>query len=90
MIKRPGVDQFMKRVGELYEVVIFTASVAKVRLLWCTCCIAADGASMGIPCWTSWTFTMPSTIGYSETVVSTIKETMSRLVYYGRSRCLPD
>lgn len=31
VIKRPGVDQFMKRVGELYEVVVFTASVSKVR-----------------------------------------------------------
>jgi len=29
VIKRPGVDEFMKRVGELYEVVVFTASVAK-------------------------------------------------------------
>lgn len=33
VIKRPGVDQFMKRVGELYEVVVFTASVSKVRTL---------------------------------------------------------
>lgn len=32
VIKRPGVDQFMKRVGELYEVVVFTASVSKVRI----------------------------------------------------------
>lgn len=32
VIKRPGVDQFMKRVGELYEVVVFTASVSKVNL----------------------------------------------------------
>jgi RNA polymerase II subunit A small phosphatase-like protein len=32
VIKRPGVDQFMKRVGELYEVVVFTASVSKVRM----------------------------------------------------------
>lgn len=24
------MDQFMKRVGELYEVVVFTASVSKV------------------------------------------------------------
>ena len=31
VIKRPGVDTFMKRVGELYEVVVFTASVSKVR-----------------------------------------------------------
>ncbi|KAF2164700.1 hypothetical protein M409DRAFT_67805 [Zasmidium cellare ATCC 36951] len=29
VIKRPGVDQFLKRVGELYEVVVFTASVSK-------------------------------------------------------------
>ncbi|RYP16569.1 hypothetical protein DL765_005030 [Monosporascus sp. GIB2] len=29
VIKRPGVDQFMKRIGELYEVVVFTASVSK-------------------------------------------------------------
>jgi len=27
--KRPGVDEFLKRMGELYEVVIFTASLAK-------------------------------------------------------------
>jgi TFIIF-interacting CTD phosphatase-like protein len=32
VIKRPGVDEFMKRVGELYEVVVFTASVSKVCL----------------------------------------------------------
>lgn len=32
VIKRPHVDEFMKRVGELYEVVIFTASVSKVCL----------------------------------------------------------
>lgn len=29
VIKRPGVDEFMKRVGELYEVVVFTASVSR-------------------------------------------------------------
>ena len=29
VIKRPGVDAFMKRVGEIYEVVVFTASVSK-------------------------------------------------------------
>ncbi|RMZ76409.1 hypothetical protein DV737_g4854, partial [Chaetothyriales sp. CBS 132003] len=29
VIKRPGVDAFMKRVGELFEVVVFTASVSK-------------------------------------------------------------
>lgn len=30
VLKRPGVDAFMKRVGELYEVVVFTASLSKV------------------------------------------------------------
>lgn len=29
VIKRPGVDAFLKRMGELYEVVIFTASLSK-------------------------------------------------------------
>ncbi|KAH7108279.1 NLI interacting factor [Auriculariales sp. MPI-PUGE-AT-0066] len=29
VVKRPGVDAFLKRMGELYEVVIFTASVSK-------------------------------------------------------------
>jgi len=29
VLKRPGVDKFMKRCGELYEVVVFTASLAK-------------------------------------------------------------
>ncbi|KAK9475903.1 HAD-like domain-containing protein [Lipomyces japonicus] len=29
VIKRPGVDEFLRRVGELYEIVVFTASVSK-------------------------------------------------------------
>ncbi|KAK9320239.1 HAD-like domain-containing protein [Lipomyces orientalis] len=29
VIKRPGVDEFMRRVGHLYEIVVFTASVSK-------------------------------------------------------------
>ena len=29
VIKRPGVDDFMKRVGEHFEIVVFTASLAK-------------------------------------------------------------
>ncbi|PWN45356.1 NLI interacting factor [Ceraceosorus guamensis] len=29
VIKRPGVDEFMRRMGEIYEVVVFTASLAK-------------------------------------------------------------
>ncbi|CAJ0855720.1 9756_t:CDS:2, partial [Entrophospora sp. SA101] len=29
VIKRPGVDRFLKKMGELYEVVVFTASLSK-------------------------------------------------------------
>jgi RNA polymerase II subunit A small phosphatase-like protein len=35
VIKRPGVDMFLKAMGEIYEVVIFTASLSKVRLARC-------------------------------------------------------
>jgi carboxy-terminal domain RNA polymerase II polypeptide A small phosphatase len=30
VIKRPGVEDFLKKMGEIYEVVVFTASVSKV------------------------------------------------------------
>ena len=33
VLKRPGVDEFLRRMGEVYEVVVFTASLSKVRLL---------------------------------------------------------
>lgn len=29
VIKRPGVEEFLKRMGELFEIVVFTASVSK-------------------------------------------------------------
>lgn len=29
VLKRPGVDNFLRRMGEMYEVVVFTASLAK-------------------------------------------------------------
>ncbi|KAG5650085.1 hypothetical protein H0H81_000837 [Sphagnurus paluster] len=32
VIKRPGVDKFLKMMGEIYEVVVFTASLSKVSL----------------------------------------------------------
>ena len=30
VLKRPGVDNFLRKMGELYEVVVFTASLSKV------------------------------------------------------------
>ena len=84
VIKRPGVDQFMKRVGELYEVVVFTASVSKVSLTIHWHCIGWIGAnqvsSMVILCWINWTFIMLSTTGCSGTVATITKGTMSRSV----------
>lgn len=32
VLKRPGVDRFLEQMGEIYEVVVFTASLSKVRL----------------------------------------------------------
>ena len=34
VIKRPGVDNFLKKMGEIYEVVVFTASLSKVCVLF--------------------------------------------------------
>lgn len=85
VIKRPGVDQFMKRVGELYEVVVFTASVSKVSLIitlvW-SCLPLADSScySMVTRCLTNLTFTTWFTIGYSERAATITKATMSRSV----------
>lgn len=33
VIKRPGVDNFLKKMGEIYEIVVFTASLSKVCLI---------------------------------------------------------
>lgn len=33
VLKRPHVDEFLKRMGEMFECVLFTASLAKVRFL---------------------------------------------------------
>lgn len=46
VIKRPGVDEFMKRVGELYEVVVFTASVSKVRTRLVVLLLIHDGKEL--------------------------------------------
>lgn len=32
VLKRPGVDLFMKRMSNVYEIVVFTASLAKVSM----------------------------------------------------------
>ena len=34
--KRPGVDNFLKKMGEIYEIVVFTASLSKVGSPQCS------------------------------------------------------
>lgn len=34
VIKRPGVDHFLKEMGKIYEIVVFTASLSKVTHLY--------------------------------------------------------
>lgn len=78
VIKRPGVDQFMKRVGELYEVVVFTASVSKVcaPLAFSILRITDMHNSMVTRFWTNWTYTVSSTTGCSERAAITMAVTM--------------
>lgn len=45
VIKRPGVDAFMQRMGEIYEVVVFTASLSKVSCSLVWRCLVAKALS---------------------------------------------
>lgn len=60
VIKRPGVDNFLKKMGEIYEVVVFTASLSKVRFRGIrSACVADENSdSTQTPCSTSWMCTM--------------------------------
>jgi hypothetical protein len=78
VIKRPGVDQFMKRVGELYEVVVFTASVSKVKFAMYITLRMLTMHSTEIHCLTNWTSTGSFTTGYFERAATITKEIMSR------------
>ena len=76
----------MKRVGELYEVVVFTASVSKViidcsQINWIASRLTH--ASTVIRCLTNWISTRSSIIDYSVKVATTIKATTSRFVSIG-------
>jgi TFIIF-interacting CTD phosphatase-like protein len=62
VLKRPGVDEFMRKMGEKYEIVVFTASLAKVKLstnpvsLSLYIYILTHFDSMLIQCLTCWIF----------------------------------
>jgi RNA polymerase II subunit A small phosphatase-like protein len=83
VIKRPGVDEFMKRVGELYEVVVFTASVSKVIPRLVAACLTTGllthSNSMATLCWINLTFTKSSTTACSERAATTTRAIMSRI-----------
>jgi hypothetical protein len=40
VLKRPHVDEFMRRMGELFEIVVFTASLSKVPCAHASCVCA--------------------------------------------------
>ena len=86
VIKRPGVDEFMKRVGELYEVVVFTASVSKISGMIFTCQECPGEAqvltlcdSTATPFWISWIFTKWCTTGSFGRAATTTRVTTSRI-----------
>jgi len=74
VIKRPGVDNFLKEMGEIYEIVVFTASLSKVRYT-CTTALTISTPTLYWICSIS---TMSSDIVCSEKVVTTIKGTTSK------------
>ena len=76
MIKRPGVDNFLKKMGEIYEIVVFTASLSKVSgIISFETASVSSISSMRTLCLTSWISTTSYRIGCLERVVIIIKET---------------
>lgn len=46
VIKRPGVDHFLQEMGKIYEIVVFTASLSKVRGVELTLCAPRHNSSL--------------------------------------------
>jgi NLI interacting factor-like phosphatase len=79
VLKRPGVDNFLKKMGEIYEIVIFTASLSKVEMLLSvivSCVNLVD--SMPTRSLISLTSIKWWHIGYSGRAVIATRATMSR------------
>lgn len=47
-MKRPHVDEFLQKMGELFECVLFTASLGKVRPI--------DVIDLSAVCWVFWVY----------------------------------
>lgn len=81
VIKRPGVEEFLRKMGEIYEVVVFTASVSKVRFsAFATCRKAKFGCSTPMQYLINLTSIKRSHIVSSAKVVTSTKGTTSRFV----------
>lgn len=81
VIKRPGVDKFLKKMGEIYEVVVFTASLSKVWDLQSRYIrehLLTVIYSMLTLCWTNWIFTVWWHIDCFARAATTTEETMSK------------
>ncbi|XP_068165522.1 carboxy-terminal domain RNA polymerase II polypeptide A small phosphatase 1-like isoform X1 [Antennarius striatus] len=59
VLKRPHVDEFLKRMGELFECVLFTASLAKVR---------CNPLSFDFPALNTFTFSVRPSVQYADPV----------------------
>lgn len=82
VIKRPGVDNFLKKMGEIYEVVVFTASLSKASLFLDSRLrqLIQPSYSTQTQFWTNSIFIVSSLIDYSGRVVTTTRVIMSRYV----------
>lgn len=60
MLKRPHVDEFLQKMGELFECVLFTASLAKVCLNFAifiaVMCVFSNKAVRPLELWTNFLF----------------------------------
>jgi len=50
VLKRPYCDEFLKRMGEMFECILFTASLSKVGVVWW---------------WAWWLWVLPKGVGLS-------------------------
>ncbi len=87
VLKRPGVDEFLRKMGEIYEVVVFTASLSKVRGRMFTALrtqknigFNSSFGSMRIQSSIDLILLIPWLIGCSEKAVTITRGTTSRYV----------
>ncbi len=75
VLKRPQVDLFLQKMGPLFEIVVFTASLAKVPFKQGK----LTHTSTQILFWTFWIPTKLSSIDYLEKRASITREITSRI-----------